>query len=392
MRILVLINVFLFALTSVAAQSKATLEKQRQELLQQIEATSKILNQTKLSKKTTLSDLETLENQITNRNKFISDIQSEILQTDETVSQLNNSIAYLDSSIVYLKNQYSELLKVSYRNNLLENKWLKLLNASSINDAFVRWRYIQQFENYTKAKLHDLSIKQKELGNQKEELDQIKSQKKKLVEIEEAQSKDLINEKSIKNELLQKIELTESQLKSSLNKQNKQKKQLNNEIEKIIQIEIARVAENKTPAHQEYTTELASSFEKNKTRFNWPLKNAKIISKFGKQAHPKLKSVTISNNGIDLISNTDSEVKAIFDGVVVGVASIPGFDYMVLVQHGAFYSVYSKVKNVVVTKGDQVKTHQMLGTASQNSENKYSLHFELWQNKQKLNPELWLIK
>lgn len=392
MKILVFLSAFFCFFCSLNAQSKADLEKKRLQLLEQIEATSKVLNETKVNKKSTINELQLIDEQISNRNNLISNIQNEILQTDETLAQLNESITYLDSSIVYLKTQYFHLLNASYRKNLLENKWLKLLNASSINDAFVRWRYIQQFENYTKAKLNDLAIKQKELGIQKEELDQIKSQKEKLVTIEEAQSKDLLDEKALKNQLLKKIEQTESQLKTELNNQRGQREQLNSAIEKIIQSEITKAATVTTTTKNDYSIALATSFEKNKSKFNWPLNNAKIISKFGKQAHPKLKSVTISNNGIDLISTVDNEVKTIFDGEVVGVTAVPGFDYMILVQHGAFYSVYSKVEKVFVSKGDKLTTGQSIGSASLGSDQHYSLHFELWQNKQKLNPELWLRK
>ena len=394
MRILVLISSLLLYSIASFGQSKSDLEKERIRLLKKIDNTALVLKETKKNKAATLSDLQLIDDQIADRQELINTIQQEVGQTDLTLSQLNNSITYLDSAVIQMKDQYGQLIKAAFRNKLLSNKWLQMLNAANINDAFVRWRYIQQFENYTRAKLKDLDIKQEELLLQKQELNAIKLSKKSLLETEKAQSTDLLNEKTLKNELLKGINKTESQLKKELAYQKTQSEKLNATIERIIQTEIAKAAEVTRPAASSTTTAAAplvgSSFASNKKRFRWPLNAARVDSKFGKQAHPKLKSVTISNNGIDISSINDQEVKVIFDGVVVGTTAIPGFDYMIVVQHGIFYSVYSKVENVYIAKGDTLTAGQVIGTASKKEDNRSSLHFELWKNKQKLNPEQWL--
>lgn len=390
MRILVSISFILFISFNLIGQNKIELEQERLRLLKKIDTTSKVLKETKKTKEATLSDLKLIDNQIADRQKLINTIQQEVQQTDKYLSQLNQSISYLDSSVVQMKNQYGQLIKAAYRNKLLDNKWLQMLNASSINDAFVRWRYIQQFENYTRAKLKDLDIKQGELLLQKQELNSIKLSKKVLLETEESQSLDLIAEKGLKSDLLKGISKTEKELNKELAYQKTQSAELNATIERIIQSKIAKAVDIKTTTPTETKPLVGASFESNKKRFQWPLRAARVDSKFGKQAHPKLKSVSISNNGIDISSINDQEVKAIFDGVVVGTTAIPGFDFMIVIQHGEFFSVYSKVENVYIAKGDILSTGQIIGIASRDDSNRSKLHFELWKNKQKLNPEQWL--
>jgi murein DD-endopeptidase MepM/ murein hydrolase activator NlpD len=73
--------------------------------------------------------------------------------------------------------------------------------------------------------------------------------------------------------------------------------------------------------------------------------------------------------------------------------SIPNYNYVVMVRHGEFLSVYSNLVEVFVQKGDKVNIKQELGRIHTDAkDNKTELHFELWQGKTLLNPELWLAE
>ena len=114
-----------------------------------------------------------------------------------------------------------------------------------------------------------------------------------------------------------------------------------------------------------------------------------IVKSFGRQAHPTLKSVYISNNGIDIRSGAGSEVRAVFDGKVSGILFVPSYRNAVILQHGDYYTVYSNLDVVSCKREDMIKAGQSLGTlAAEDPE----VHFELWHEKQHLNPALWLKK
>ena len=76
------------------------------------------------------------------------------------------------------------------------------------------------------------------------------------------------------------------------------------------------------------------------------------------------------------------------DGTVIGITTIPGYDNMVIVQHGKYYSVYSKLVEVNISKGQKVKAGERIGQLK--NKRSAELHFEFWEGKKKLNPELWL--
>jgi murein DD-endopeptidase MepM/ murein hydrolase activator NlpD len=103
--------------------------------------------------------------------------------------------------------------------------------------------------------------------------------------------------------------------------------------------------------------------------------------------------VDINNNGVDISTNNGSVVRAIFDGEVKAVVSMPGAGQFVLVRHGEFFTIYSNLKDIYVKVGDKVKTKENLGSILFDDEDsKTVMHFEVWKGQIKLDPEDWLYK
>jgi murein DD-endopeptidase MepM/ murein hydrolase activator NlpD len=136
---------------------------------------------------------------------------------------------------------------------------------------------------------------------------------------------------------------------------------------------------------------LTGSFAGNRGRLPSPVDRGSVISSFGEHAHPEFQNIKIKNNGIDIISPSGSVAKAVFDGEVSSVMFITNLNYIVIVRHGDYLTVYSNLQDVTVKKGDRVKTRQTLGTISTSEgESKSRLHFELWQGTVVQNPAGWI--
>ena len=61
----------------------------------------------------------------------------------------------------------------------------------------------------------------------------------------------------------------------------------------------------------------------------------------------------------------------------------------VMVDHGDYYTLYCKLRNVTVKADDKIETGDVLGTVD-TINGQTQLHFELWQGKKPLDPEIWL--
>jgi len=149
---------------------------------------------------------------------------------------------------------------------------------------------------------------------------------------------------------------------------------------------------NTNSKNLEKVEDLASNqFKKLRGKLPWPVEGGVIARSFGRQKHPTLKNIEITNNGIDIRSTEEAPVKSIFEGAVAGVQYIPGHDYTVILQHGNYYSVYSNLSETSVNKGDKVNAGAVLGKLSTNPiSGAAELHFELWQEKERLNPANWI--
>ena len=161
--------------------------------------------------------------------------------------------------------------------------------------------------------------------------------------------------------------------------------------------EAAEIKKDEAPALKSNTyymnaeeAKLASSFSALKGRMPFPVPSGFISDHFGVHKHPVLKGVMVNNNGIDIQTSTGSPVHSVYDGVVATVQNIPGINMVVAIQHGEYFTVYSKLANVSVSAGQKVKTGQRIGSVASDEDGTSEINFQVWKNTQHQNPESWL--
>ena len=140
------------------------------------------------------------------------------------------------------------------------------------------------------------------------------------------------------------------------------------------------------------TCALPIYFEANKGRLLFPVAGKYTITgAYGRYTRPGT-SVLLDNNGIDISVPQGTAVRAVFGGEVVSVFKVKGTGfYAVLVRHGRYISVYSKLATYSVKNGQQVKAGQNLGTVFTDPElGATILHFELRRESATLNPLEWV--
>ena len=205
-----------------------------------------------------------------------------------------------------------------------------------------------------------------------------------------------------------------------LRKKQQQANALNRQIEEQIAKEIARAeAEakqggtnakgkntDKTSTRQERIADtkggyamtkeerkLSNDFADNRGRLPYPVAGRyTIVGTFGEQQHQELKYVRTNNSGIDIQTTPGADARAVFKGEVTRVFVVPGYNNSVIIRHGNYLTVYSNLSQVYVKAGDKVNTCQTIGKIFSDAENGNAtiLHFQLWKEKTKLNPSLWL--
>lgn len=141
------------------------------------------------------------------------------------------------------------------------------------------------------------------------------------------------------------------------------------------------------------TSAVGQDFASMKGRLPSPASGGfKVTSRFGRQSLPDLPDVVYDNPGIDAEVSAGASAIAVYPGKVSGVYMIHGYNTVVIVNHGNYYTVYGNIASPSVKVGDKVNAGQGLGSLAPDDDDRSrsSIHFEVWRNREKLNPLEWL--
>lgn len=381
----------LFLCFFIYGQDRNELEKQRQKIIQDIERTNKELQSNQKNKETQLGQLKTLEEQVGSRKKLIINLNQEVQLNEKVLLENQAQLDHLLSKNRELQKSYAAFIRQSYLKKQSSSKWSYLLSAENLNVFLLRWRYMSQFDEFARQKSQELLKLSEQITSTNKEIEEVKSNTLKVISSTAENMNKLEEEQKVKDALIKKLSKEELALRDKLAKREKERENLNSSIEKIIRAELARAKELEESNSEAVSRKEIDNtgFSNNKGKLTFPVKNSKITSKFGNQPHPNIKGVQISNNGIDFACSEAEEVLCVYDGEVVGVTYVPGFKNMIIIKHGSYYTVYSKLEKTYVVKGDKVNRSQKLGRINQGENGQIELHFELWKDKNKLDPQPW---
>lgn len=399
----------------LAAQTgnPADLRQRRQQLLRDLQRNQQRLDRTRAEKQETLEQLALLGSQIRKREQLIQHLRTEVTELEQVIALHEDSVRLMQHHIDVLKSEYVRTLRVAYR-ALLTRSWAAFLFSSTdINQAFRRWQYLRQYQRYRHRQSRAIEAVQKSLRSQITSLEAQKREKESLLGINQQQRGLLDHERNDQTQLLGKLKTSESRIASEISTQQKAHEALNTAIETAIAEEVARQrrataaaastsssnrssggntakpsASTSAPAAE--NNPISQSFAAQRGRLAWPVSQGQIVRRFGRQPHPSVPNIEISNNGIDISTTAHAPVSSVHSGEVVSLRFVPGYQHTVLVKHGDYYTVYSNLESVSVSKGQKLNAGDRIGAAS-GGENG-NLHFELWRQEQRQNPEHWISR
>lgn len=397
--------IFLILLLAVPAlaqkgKSKAQLQKEKQQNLEKIKETEKILDETAQQKKNTLGELSALNQRIAQQEQLIGSIKSEINLLNRDISEDSDMIDALQEDVKNLKKEYASMVFSAQKANNKIDQLTFIFSSKSFNQLSMRMKYMQQYGKARKTQAEAITRTQKILEDQIRQTETVKKAKNILLGDEVKENTSLSSLKSKQKSVVRSLQKEERRLKSDIDDTKKAVAELDRMIDELIREEIARAereareakARAATPKVNESNVALSNSFEENKHKFAWPTSGF-ISQRFGKQPHPALKGIVINNNGINIQTRQDEKVKCIFTGEVRQVATIGVIGNSIIINHGDYYSVYAGLKEVFVKRGDKVTANQEIGQLMVNGEGVSELRFMIYKNNNPptaLDPQQWL--
>lgn len=385
-----LIILLLYSFNQYSQQSRSSLENERDVNLVKIQEAETILKETEKSKNITVGKLNVINKQIRNRQSLISNLRSDIkIQSDEIIL-IRNLIMSLKRDLRILNNEYSDMVYSSYKSRSSLDKLTYIFSSKDYNQMFRRFNYIFQYSKFRKNQIIEINKVYEELEYQENNLSNVNKKQKKLLADELSENNKLQKLKGRQRKII--FDLNKKQ--RNLRKEIAERKVALENLDKLIRDIIRREKEAllKNGDDDINLLEITEGFEANIGKFEWPVKSGFISNKFGEHPHPIIKNIKVKNDGIDIQTSKSSQVHAIYDGKVSTVAFIPGMNNVVIINHGEYYTLYAKLKNLKVQKGDIISEKQVIADLVTNNDGITQLQFQIWKNNIKLNPENWIIK
>lgn len=401
------------------SQSVEGLKKKKEKIYKELKLSNNILKETRNNKQSSVKELKLLKEQLKTREELVNTLKDELSITDTSIVRLASEIEVKQQELDLQKEEYAKMIRYAYTNRSKHNVWLFLFSANTFNDAFRRIQYIRQYNRYRITQVEKIEVQKDTINSKIEALEEKKTQKSIIIEEETLATEQLEKERIEKNKLLEDLQKKEEKLNDEITQKQISLASLENEITSIIQKNIkeqerkrkakeaVKAAEKVLTAKNEPKTKtsaptitkkstsspskLSSGFSNNKGRLPWPVDGI-ITGNFGKGRHSEASAVEINNTGIDISTTKGSKVKVVFEGEVTNIIYSPVFQSAVIVKHGKYFSVYSNLENVFVSKGEKVNTNQVIGTVSSSNDGKTEMHFEVWNGINKLNPSRWLAR
>jgi len=418
----------LFIAVNVHAQTPDELRRRRDKYNEELEKLNREYEETVNNKRSTLKQLSLLKAQINLREQKISNINSQVRLLDNQISESNNTVHTLQGQLDQLRKEYAAMILFAYRNQSSYNKLMFIFAAKDFNQSYKRLKYLQQFGAYRERQAHYIEGTEKDLNIKIVELDNTKKEKNTLLNDQVKEKETLGKQRKDQSQVVVELSKQQGQLKDQQRDLQRKIAKTNQEINAAIRREIeeqrrkaeaaakaaaaAAAAAGVSPSNPNNknvtapkkaitksstnsevlnatpeAARLSNDFLGNRGSLPWPVTNGVVVQVFGIYTVEGIKS---ESNGVDIKTNTDAPVRAVFQGDVRAIHNSYG-TYFVVIQHGEYFTAYSNMKTVSVSVGQKVTTKQNIGTVALESVTGIpKLSFQVWKGSTPVNPAAWL--
>lgn len=414
---------FLMILPAISVgQDQKTLEKRRKKLESEINQTQKAIQQTQKTRDNSLKEIINLEKQIELRKELIDNTSKEVKEFSVQINETTSNLKSLENKLNILRDNYAKAIYGTYKSYRITDQFLFIANSSNFSEALRRLNYLRKIGDFRKSQVDDIIKTQDDINVKLASIQSKKDAQERLLSQQKKQETELTKNRTQKAKLVEQLKVKEGNLNKQLTQKKREAERLNAQIQAIIAKEIERqrkleeerkrkeaaaaaaaakkegtstTGSTKTPTTAPVTPEvqkLSASFAANKGRLPWPVERGSISRGFGIYRHPEYGG-EIDNKGLDIRTDKNANVRAVFDGKVISIVSNPIYKNAVIVSHGDFFTVYTKLESVNVSKGQSISAKQVIGKVYTDDEkNETEMHFEIWQGNTPQNPSHWIAR
>ncbi|MCI7293458.1 MAG: peptidoglycan DD-metalloendopeptidase family protein [Butyricimonas virosa] len=387
----ILIVIFLFSFTFSYSQSIDAIKKKNEKTEREIAYLNKLLENARKDKSSTIQKVSIINQKIDKGKEMIQSLMNEVNYLDGQIKKNESVKSALESDKQRMLEFYSKMVYETWKKRNESDKLIYIFSSSSFAQAYARYKYFEQVQDYSKRQIQLIEQTNDSLTAINRELSKLIILKSETQSKITSQNNQLIREQNEANTYIADLKKKEKELLRKLNIEIKNRERFKKELEKLIAAQ-AKKSGSKNSTYKLTPEEklISDDFAKNRGKLPWPVEQGFVSEKFGVNVHPVFKQVKLNNAGITITTSRNADVRAVFKGVVTEIMFIPGDNNVVIVRHGNYLTVYSNLVEIFIKKGDTVNVKQKIGKLAVSSGNNSTLNFQVWRDKDNLDPQLWL--
>ncbi len=396
---LVLITLLMTFYSYAQTGEQKALEAKRERLQKEIKEINRLLFAERREKGDIIDQMEALDKKINVRQELIrlTNHQSNLLNRQINVNI--RTISKLREDLKLLKEDYAKMIRKSYQNKAQNNRLMFLLSSDNFYQALKRLQYMKQYAQHRKKQGESIAKKTSELTELNKDLGEQRKVKEQLLAENRSAKNILSREIASQKELLTSIRQNEARYTAAIDKKRKEARKIDREIERLIRSAIASTNKKagkssaRTFALTPEAKIVATNFSANKGKLIWPVEKGIKSQGYGLYSDKLYPGIKHRNNGVTITTDKGSKARAIFEGEVIAILSVPGGSRGVQIKHGNYISTYYNLSKLYVKKGDRVTAKDVLGDIyTSRFDGSTKLKFYLYQDSNRLNPEEWIYQ
>lgn len=240
-------SAFLFLLCwNVWAQpstQREKLQQQRAKLMDEIKLASYLLQENKSNRANSLTIIETLSQKIRIREQLIDNISAELEYIEKEIEQSSTEISHLEAEVQLQRERYAQMIRRAYSSRSPHMRLLFILSSQDIWQATRRMQYLNQLSKARRRQIELTREKEAQLQAHIKELNIKRNRQQHMLINQNQERNQLASEKRMLEELVQTLNIQSRQLELQIAEKQKQSKDLEREIQRLIALEIKRARE-----------------------------------------------------------------------------------------------------------------------------------------------------
>lgn len=388
---------------SQTKKTREELEREKAEVQARLKEFDAILRQTTATKQSSLGELNALTRQFQTQTRLVNTLDREVRLINQEISETEKKISGLETQLKDLKAEYSRMIYNSSKLNRGLSIVAFVFSSGDFNQLYMRLKYLKQYSDSRKQQAEQIEKLSAELLDQRTLLDQKKADKIAVLSEEQKERAELERLRKGQQGVVNTLSKKEKDIQRQITATKKQQEQLNRMIKQVIEDEIRRAEAEANKANSTSTKKagtsmpmtpeaaaLSSSFAGNKGKLPWPVETGFVSQGYGTYPHPTLKGIVQDSDGLEIRTQPNSNVRTVFDGTVSKISTIPGYGLTVIIKHGEYFTMYSRLKNISVKVGQSVKAKDTIGQVASNADGQSEVHFQTWKGLQIMDPATWI--